>query len=55
MDDTVLLALGLTLFAGLSTGIGSLFAFFHKKTSSIMIFHHTTSPPLLYSNNLTIR
>ncbi len=32
--STVLLAFGLTLFAGLSTGIGSAMAFFAKKTST---------------------
>ena len=30
-DSTVLFAFGLTLFAGLSTGIGSAMAFFAKK------------------------
>lgn len=33
MDDNVLLALGLTLFAGLATGIGSLIAFFTTRTN----------------------
>lgn len=33
MDGNVLLALGLTLFAGLATGIGSLIAFFTKRTN----------------------
>lgn len=33
MDSNVLFAFGLTLFAGLSTGIGSLIAFFSKKTN----------------------
>jgi ZIP family zinc transporter len=33
-DSNVLFALGLTLFAGLSTGIGSIIAFFAKKTST---------------------
>ena len=33
MEGNVLLALGLTLFAGLSTGIGSLFAFFTQRTN----------------------
>ncbi|HON79158.1 MAG TPA: zinc transporter ZupT [Spirochaetota bacterium] len=32
--DTVFLAFGLTLFAGLSTGIGSALAFFTKKTNT---------------------
>jgi ZIP family zinc transporter len=32
MDNNVCLALGLTLFAGLSTGIGSLIAFFARRT-----------------------
>ena len=31
--ETVLFALGLTVFAGLSTGIGSALAFFSKKTN----------------------
>nr|MDA3951113.1 hypothetical protein [Spirochaeta sp.] len=31
-NSAVLLAFGLTLFAGLSTGIGSLFAFFARET-----------------------
>ena len=31
--DNVLLAFGLTVFAGLSTGIGSAIAFFAKTTS----------------------
>ena len=34
MDHTVLLALGLTMIAGLSTGIGSLIAFFTKRTNT---------------------
>ncbi len=33
MNDTLLLAVALTLFAGLSTGIGSAMAFFAKRTS----------------------
>lgn len=33
MVDNLLFAFGLTLFAGLSTGIGSAFAFFTKKTN----------------------
>ncbi len=33
-DSTVLFAFGLTLFAGLSTGIGSALAFFAKKTNT---------------------
>lgn len=33
MDSNVLFAFGLTLFAGLSTGIGSLIGFYHKKVS----------------------
>lgn len=33
MDEHVLLALGLTLFAGLATGIGSLIAFFTTRTN----------------------
>ncbi|WP_319203236.1 zinc transporter ZupT [uncultured Ilyobacter sp.] len=33
-DSTVLFAFGLTLFAGLSTGIGSAMAFFAKKTNT---------------------
>ena len=33
MEGNVLLAFGLTLFAGLSTGIGSALAFFSKRTS----------------------
>ncbi|MCK5759478.1 MAG: zinc transporter ZupT, partial [Clostridiales bacterium] len=32
--NTVLFAFGLTLFAGLSTGIGSAIAFFAKKTNT---------------------
>jgi len=32
--NTVLMAFGLTLFAGLSTGIGSTIAFFAKKTNT---------------------
>lgn len=34
MDNTVLFALGLTLFAGLATGIGSLLAFFASRTNT---------------------
>jgi len=34
MDENVLFAFGLTLFAGLSTGIGSAMAFFAKKTNT---------------------
>ena len=34
MDKTLLLALGLTMVAGLSTGIGSLIAFFAKRTNT---------------------
>ncbi|HSP21947.1 MAG TPA: zinc transporter ZupT [Planococcus sp. (in: firmicutes)] len=34
MDSTVLFALGLTLFAGLATGIGSLLAFFASRTNT---------------------
>ena len=33
MDENVILALGLTLFAGLATGIGSLIAFFTTRTN----------------------
>ena len=33
MDSNILFAFGLTLFAGLSTGLGSLIAFFSKKTN----------------------
>ena len=32
--DTIFLAFGLTLFAGLATGIGSILAFFTKKTNT---------------------
>ncbi len=32
--ETILIAFGLTLFAGLSTGIGSGLAFFAKKTNT---------------------
>ncbi len=34
MDANVLFALGLTLFAGLATGIGSLLAFFTSHTNT---------------------
>ena len=34
MNDNVALALGMTLIAGLSTGIGSLIAFFAKRTNT---------------------
>ena len=34
MDSNVLIAFGLTLFAGLSTGIGSAIAFFARKTNT---------------------
>ena len=34
MNDNVLLAFGLTLFAGLSTGIGSAIAFFSRQTNT---------------------
>ncbi len=34
MNDNVLLAFGLTLFAGLSTGIGSALAFFARRTNT---------------------
>ncbi len=37
MNDNVLFALGLTLLAGLSTGIGSLIAFFAKKTNTKLL------------------
>lgn len=37
MDNNILLAFGLTLIAGLSTGIGSLLAFFTKRTNTKMI------------------
>ncbi len=36
-DDVVLLAFGLTLFAGLSTGIGSLIALLAKKTNTAFL------------------
>jgi ZIP family zinc transporter len=32
--NTILFAFGLTLFAGLSTGIGSVMAFFAKRTNT---------------------
>lgn len=34
MDENVLLALGLTLIAGLATGVGSLIAFFTSRTNT---------------------
>ena len=34
MDNNILFAFGLTLIAGLSTGIGSAIAFFAKKTNT---------------------
>ena len=34
MDTTVLIAFGLTMIAGLSTGIGSLIAFFTRRTNT---------------------
>ena len=37
MDDNVLIAFGLTLFAGLSTGIGSAIAFFAKRTNTSLL------------------
>lgn len=37
MHDNVLIALGLTLFAGLSTGIGSAIAFFAKRTNTKLL------------------
>lgn len=40
MDENVLLALGLTLFAGLATGIGSLIAFLqHAQIRSFFRLH----------------
>jgi ZIP family zinc transporter len=39
-SPNVLFALGLTLFAGLSTGIGSAIAFFAKKTNTNNFFPH---------------
>lgn len=39
MDGNVLLALGLTLFAGLATGVGSLIAFLHQE--QIQNFYHS--------------
>ncbi len=35
--QTVLFAFGLTLFAGLSTGIGSALAFFARRTNTKML------------------
>jgi len=35
--NNVLLAFGLTIFAGLSTGIGSLFTFFYRKTNTKLL------------------
>lgn len=37
MDKTFLIAFAITLFAGLSTGIGSLISFFAKKTNTKML------------------
>lgn len=37
MDKAFLIAFGITLFAGLSTGIGSLISFFAKKTNTKML------------------
>lgn len=37
MNNNIFLAFGLTLIAGLSTGIGSLLAFFTKRTNTKMI------------------
>ncbi len=37
MDSNVIFALGLTLFAGLSTGIGSALAFYTKKTNETFL------------------
>ena len=34
MEENVLIAFGLTLFAGLATGIGSAMAFFAKRTNT---------------------
>lgn len=34
MDENILIALGLTLFAGLATGVGSLIAFFTSRTNT---------------------
>ena len=34
MNQDILIALGLTMIAGLSTGIGSLIAFFAKRTNT---------------------
>ena len=35
--ETVLIAFGLTLFAGLATGVGSALAFFAKRTNTKML------------------
>lgn len=45
MDNSVWLALGLTLFAGLSTGIGSAIAFFAKRTNTSLLSTSLGSPP----------
>lgn len=37
MENSVLIAFGLTLFAGLSTGIGSAIAFFAKRTNTSLL------------------
>ena len=37
MNENLILAFGLTLFAGLSTGIGSLISFFASKTNTKML------------------
>ena len=37
MEEKVLIALGLTLFAGLSTGLGSLVVFFTKKPKTTLL------------------
>lgn len=39
MDENVLLALGLTLIAGLATGVGSLIAFFTSRTNTKFFLH----------------